>query len=156
MDSELRRLETEYETTAFYEPVGFAVILREEGVDERLVVERAGIDTVISYEKERAGGDLEKSSKIKDVSTSFKGYDVESFDRVIEVKSFRTTGPVEMTSHEWQTASRMRGMYWLYVVENALTEPKIHTIENPAERLKDRVRKVPITDYRYIIEDWRI
>ena len=50
----------------------------------------------------------------------------------------------------------MRGMYWLYVVENALTGPKIHTIENPAERLKDRVRKVPITDYRYIIEDWRI
>ena len=156
MDSVLKRLETEYQTTGFYEPVGLAIIVREgEGVDERLAVERAGVEAVINYEKSRAGGDPERLNKIKDVSTSFKGYDVESFDRVIEVKSFKTTGPVEMTSHEWQTASRMRVIYWLYVVEDALSEPKIYTIENPAEKFRNTVRKIPITDYRYLIEDWK-
>jgi len=69
------------------------------------------VEAIINYERDRAGGDHESLYKIKDVSTGFKGYDVESFGRVIEVKSFRTTGPVEMTSHEWQTASRMRGIY---------------------------------------------
>jgi len=156
MDRELRRLETEYQTIGFYEPIGLAVILREgNGVDERLAVERAGIKAVINYERRRAGGDPEKLDKIKDVSMSFKGYDVESFDRVIEVKSFKRTGPVEMTSHEWQTASRMRGMYWLYVVEDALSEPKIYPIENPAERFRDIVKRIPVTDYRYLIEDWK-
>jgi len=156
MDRELRRLETEYRTTGFYEPVGLAVILRGSGdVDERLAIERAGIEAVIKYERGRAGGDPEKLDKIRDVSASFKGYDVESFDRVIEVKSFKTTGPVEMTSHEWQTASRMRGIYWLYVVEDAASEPKIYTIENPAERFRHIAKKIPITDYRYLIEDWK-
>jgi superfamily II DNA or RNA helicase len=156
MDAERIRLEKEYETTASYEPVGLAIILREkEEVDEKLAVERAGIKAVIEYERIRAGEDQEKRDKIEDVSTKFKGYDVESFDRVIEVKSFKTTGPVEMTSHEWQTALRMKEMYWLYVVENALTKPEVHPKQNPAERFRNKVKKVPITDYRYIIEDWK-
>ncbi len=156
MDDTLSRLETEYQTVGFYEPIGIAVILREsEGLDERLAVERAGIKAVIDYERVRAGGDPTKLNMIKDVSTSFKGYDVESFDRVIEVKAFKTTGPVEMTSHEWQTAARMRGMYWLYVVENALTEPKIYTIQDPTEKFRDRVKRIPVMEYRYIVEDWK-
>jgi CRISPR/Cas system-associated exonuclease Cas4 (RecB family) len=156
LKEELKRLESEYRTIAFYEPVGLAIIVREkDGLDERLVVERAGIKAVIEYEQKRAGGDQEKLDRIKDVSAMFKGYDVESFDRVIEVKSFKGTGPVEMTSHEWQTALRMKDMYWLYVVENALTRPNIHTINNPVERFRNKVKKVPITDYKYIIEDWK-
>jgi CRISPR/Cas system-associated exonuclease Cas4 (RecB family) len=156
LEEEVKRLDAEYQTTAFYEPVGLAIIVREkDGLDERLVVERAGISVVIEYERSRAGGDQEKLVKIKDVSAMFKGYDVESFDRVIEVKSFKDTGPVEMTSHEWQTALRMKDMYWLYVVENALTRPNIHTINNPAERFRNKVKKVPVTDYKYIIEDWK-
>jgi superfamily II DNA or RNA helicase len=156
MEEKLKRLDSEYQTTTSYEPVGFAIIVREkDGIDERMAVERAGVEAVIRYERDRAGDDREKLDKIKDVSAMFKGYDVESFDRVIEVKSFKGTGPVEMTSHEWQTALRMKDMYWLYIVENALTNPNIHTKSNPAERFKDRVKKVPITDYRYIIEDWK-
>jgi CRISPR/Cas system-associated exonuclease Cas4 (RecB family) len=156
LEEEVKRLDAEYQTTAFYEPVGLAIIVREkDGLDERLVVERAGISVVIEYERSRAGGDQEKLVKIKDVSAMFKGYDVESFDRVIEVKSFKDTGPVEMTSHEWQTALRMKDMYWLYVVENALTRPNIHTLNNPAERFRNKVKKVPVTDYKYIIEDWK-
>ena len=152
----LKELDSEYRFTGFYEPIGLAVIVRrEEGEDIRSIVERAGMEAVLEYERRRAGGDEEKLEKIRDVSDSLKGYDIESFDRVIEVKSFKTTGPVELTSHEWQTASRIGDIYWLYVVENALTEPRIHTIQNPIERFRNKVKRIPIVDYRYLIEDWK-
>jgi len=32
---------------------------------------------------------------------------------------------------------------------------RIHIIHNPVERFKDKVKRVPIIDYRYVIEDWR-
>jgi MoxR-like ATPase len=122
-----RKLKEELEVDSKYQTTvsSLTKVREKEDVEENLIVERAGIKEVIKLERKRAGGDKEKIKKIKDVSAKFKGYDVESFDRVIEVKSFRATGPVVLTPHEWRTALRMRTTYWLYVVENALTEPKI-------------------------------
>jgi len=146
-------VDSEYQTTVVS---SLTIKVREEDdVEEKLKVERAGIKEVIKLERKRAGGDKEKIKKIKDVSAKFKGYDVESFDRVIEVKSFRNSGRVEFTPHEWRTALRMRKTYWLYVVENALTEPKITCIQDPAERFKNKVKIVRIVDYRYVVEDWK-
>ena len=152
-----RKLKEELEVDSKYQTTvsGLTKVREEEDVEEDLIVERAGMKEVIKLERKRAGGDKEKIKKIKDVSAKFKGYDVESFDRVIEVKSFRATGPVVFTPHEWRTASRMRETYWLYVVENALTEPKITCIQDPAERFKNKVKIVRIVDYRYVIEEWK-
>ena len=102
------------------------------------------------------GGPKQKSkAKIRDVSYEFRGYDIESFDRVIEVKSFKTTGVIELMSNEWIVASRMGDYYWLYVVENALDSPKITTIQNPVKVFGKVVKKIPVVEYRYIIEDWK-
>jgi MoxR-like ATPase len=152
-----RKLKEELEVDSKYQTTvsSLTKVREEEDVEEKLITERAGIKEVIKLERKRAGGDKEKIKKIKDVSAKFKGYDVESFDRVIEVKSFRATGPVEFTPHEWRTALRMRKTYWLYVVENALTEPKITCIQDPAERFKNKVKIVRIVDYRYVIEEWK-
>ena len=155
MLSKLEQLNTEFETIGFYEPIGLALIVQQEEGDARKKVEEAGMKAVIEYEKKRAEDDKEKLNKIRDVSDSLKGYDVESFDRVIEVKSFSETGPIELTSHEWETAQRMKDYYWLYIVENALEQPKITTICNPVEKFKDKVKKIPFTDYRYIVEKWK-
>ena len=159
MIRELERIDREFETVGFYELVGLALVIKreEEGEesDLRRVVEKAGMRAVLEYERERAGGDVGKLNRIKDVSDSLRGYDVESFDRVIEVKSFRKTGPAELTSHEWATAERMRDYYWLYVVENALEQPKIYTICNPAEKFKNKVKRIPVIDYKYVIEEWK-
>ncbi len=65
----------EYQTTAFLEPVGLAVILGEEGEDYRWSVGRAGMELIMDYERGRAGGDPEKLAKIMDVSHVFKGCD---------------------------------------------------------------------------------
>ena len=109
---------------------------------------------VLEYEYRRAKTDEERA-KIRDVSHEFRGYDIESFDRVIEVKSFKTTGVIELTSNEWIVASRMGDYYWLYVVENALDDPKITTIQNPVKVFGKVVKKIPVVEYRYIIEDWK-
>ncbi|MEM1967328.1 MAG: helicase-related protein [Candidatus Caldarchaeum sp.] len=154
MEKRLKDLNEIYKTYALYELIGIAVITSGGDVEAKKIVERAGIEAVISYEKDRAKTDEDKR-KIRDVSDSYKGYDVESFDRVIEVKSFKETGPIELTSHEWETAKRMGDLYWLYVVENAIDNPTIHQIKNPGEAFKEKVKKIPIVDYRYIIEGWK-
>ena len=92
----------------------------------------------------------------EDVSSQFLGYDILSRGadetRYIEVKAFATTGAVTLTPHEWQMAQRLQDAYWLYIVENALTEPTLHPIQNPTARLQAQ----PITGViKVVIEDWK-
>ncbi|MEM2233746.1 MAG: helicase-related protein, partial [Nitrososphaerota archaeon] len=129
-------------------------INRGDELEAKLLVERAGIKAVLEYEEKRAGTDEKKKAKIRDVSREYRGYDVESFDRVIEVKAFVTTGPVEMTSHEWETAKRMGEYYWLYVVKNALTKPEVVPIQDPVRKFEQKVRREAVIDYKYVIDDW--
>ncbi|MEM2292467.1 MAG: helicase-related protein [Nitrososphaerota archaeon] len=155
LDSKLREMATGFEIHAFFELVGIAQITEKTGADLKRIVELKGVEAVLEYERSRAKSP-EEISKIKDVSLEYRGYDVESFDRVIEVKSLSETGPVEMTSHEWETAARMKEVYWLYIVENVLKQPKIYTIQNPSEKFRSIVKKIPKIDYRYMIEDWKV
>ena len=121
----------------------------------RTEIGNAGEAEVIQYEKNRATTQEERDL-VKDVSDTDHGYDVESFGgRCIEVKSFKTTGSPKITSHEWETARRMKDDYWLYIVENALDKPKITEIKNPFTTFKDTVRKEEVLEYRYIIENWK-
>ena len=154
LEDKMRELDATFKINVFFELVGVAQISRRAGGDIRRMVELAGVQAVLEYERKRART-VEEINKIRDVSEQQRGYDIESFDRVIEVKSFSETGAVELTSHEWETASRMRELYWIYVVENALKEPKIYTIQNPTEKFKTTVKRIPTIDYRYIIDGWK-
>ncbi len=112
-------------------------------------VEVAGMHVVMDYERSHG-------REPNDVSQQFLGYDILSSGagetRYIEVKAFATTGALELTPHEWQMAQRLQDAYWLYVVENALTQPRLHTIQNPAVRLKAQ----PVVDIvKLVIENWR-
>jgi SNF2 family DNA or RNA helicase len=153
--SKLKELEDAYKLYKVIELIGVAEITADKGSDVRLKIERAGMDKVLEYERKRANYKEDLVSKIKDVSDRLVGYDIESFDRVIEVKSFKDTGSIELTSHEWATAIRLKDEYWLYVVEDALGNGRIHTYKNPTKIFKDKVRKIPIIDYRYVIDDWK-
>ena len=71
-----------------------------------------------------------------DVSKTGVGYDVRSEGpdgevRYIEVKGHATTGDVILYYTEWQTANRMREEFFIYNVENALTEPKLWIVQDP-------------------------
>ena len=96
-----------------------------------------------------------------DVSAQDLGYDIRSLaptpagggvPRYIEVKARAQSGPIIMTPNEWLMAQRLRQDYWLYVVENASTQPHLYTIPDPAATLtaEERVEVV-----RYIIKDWK-
>ncbi len=154
LDNKLNELEDNYKLYSIIELIGIAEIISDKNSDNRLIIEKAGMMKVLEYEKNRAKS-KEELDKIKDVSDKLVGYDIESFDRVIEVKSFKDTGVIELTSHEWITASRLKDEYWLYVVEDALKEGKIYTFRNPVNLFKDKVREESIIDYRYIISNWK-
>lgn len=155
LNTKIDALARDFQTTNLNELVGIAIIVAEEGSDIRRRIELAGMKAVMEYESKRATND-EQRAKIKDISERFKGYDIESFDRAIEVKSFKTTGSVELTSHEWLIASKVQKDYWLYVVEDALTNPIITLRQDPFNTFRNNVRKVPVVEYRYIIDDWKI
>ncbi len=113
-------------------------------------VEAAGMQAAMEYER-RAGRVPE------DVSRLNLGYDIRSSDaegrvRYIEVKAHRTTGPVVLTLNEWLMARRLGADYWLYVIEDALADPVVYPIQNPAAKLQPRE---VVEVVRYVVTDWR-
>jgi hypothetical protein len=91
-----------------------------------------------------------------DVSREFLGYDVVASSpaetRYIEVKAFADTGTLELTPHEWQMAQRLGDAYWLYVVEHALSTPRLHCIQNPAARLNPQMVTGVV---KVVVENWK-
>ncbi len=150
-EREITMLEPELEAVALILPKATEVpAVRPEDEATKRKIEEAGMRVAMEYES--ACG-----REPKDVSREYPGYDIFSSSptetRYIEVKAFATTGVVEMTSHEWQMAERLQNAYWLYIVENALTEPKLHIIQNPAASLKAQ----PVTGViKFIVEDWKV
>jgi superfamily II DNA or RNA helicase len=93
----------------------------------------------------------------QDVSKENLGYDIRSEGaggaiRYIEVKARATTGAIVLTPNEWLMAQRLGDEYWLYIVENARTQPTLHPIQNPAAKLAPH-EVVEIV--RYVIKDWK-
>ncbi len=120
-----------------------------EGEEARRRVEAAGMRVAMEYERSQGREPV-------DVSRDFLGYDIQSTSpagtRYIEVKAFAATGPLELTPHEWQMARRLGEAYWLYVVEDALTAPRLQRIQNPAGHYRPQAMMGVV---KLVIEDWR-
>ncbi|MEA3245628.1 MAG: DUF3883 domain-containing protein, partial [Gemmatimonadota bacterium] len=79
--------------------------------------------------------------QVCDVSEKNLGYDVTSLDlatgelRLIEVKGLAArSGTILLTPNEHRTAEDRRDCYWLYVVTDCATEPRLRTpISDPAQ-----------------------
>jgi hypothetical protein len=52
--------------------------------------------------------------------------------RFIEVKGRALVGEIALTANEYKTAQRLGDDYWLYVVFNCASQPKVTIIQNPA------------------------
>jgi len=113
-------------------------------------VEAIAMATAMAYEREQGRAP-------EDVSARNLGYDIRSVApdgsvRHIEVKGRARSGPVVLTPNEWLMAQRLGDEYWLYVVENAVGEPALYTLCNPAAVLKpEEVREV----VRFVVRDWK-
>lgn len=93
----------------------------------------------------------------EDVSAEDLGFDIRSTDasgavRYIEVKARATTGPVILTPNEWFKAQRFGSDYWLYVVENAASQPQLFCIQDPAAKLP---AEVVVETVRHVVKDWK-
>jgi len=92
----------------------------------------------------------------EDVSLENLGYDIRSTMsqavRYIEVKARSASGVVALTPNEWLMAHRLGTEFWLYVVENAASEPKLYRVQNPALNLKPNEW---VEVVRYVVSDWK-
>ena len=152
--SKKAKLNEKYVTKASAQLIGVAQITPIDGSDVRIRVDKAGMDAVLQHEKDRASN-LIAREQISDCSTANCGYDVESFDRKIEVKSHKATGSIILTDHEWQTACRLGDEYWIYVVEHVFENPRITKIQDPSKKLSDIIEKIEQNRLHWIVHDWR-
>jgi len=95
-----------------------------------LEIEEIGMKVAMEYERAQGRNPI-------DVSDDKRGYDIRSEGaeeiRYIEVKAKAAQGNLILTPNEWMTAKQLGDKYWLYVVENAIKEPKLYVIQNPAK-----------------------
>jgi hypothetical protein len=77
-------------------------------------------------------------ARVFDVSAPHlaRGYDLESHrgngDKiVIEVKGRGGRGQIQLTDNEWPTAANVREKYWLYVVVDCASDPKLFRVRDP-------------------------
>ncbi|MDZ7704518.1 MAG: helicase-related protein [Trueperaceae bacterium] len=115
--------------------------------EARRRVELAAMEVVMAYERERG-------SNPRDVSSENLGYDVESGERAIEVKGRAGRGSVTLTANEWITAGRLDDRYYLYIVTDAVTDPKLHIVPDPANRL-DAIQELGVVRYQIAPETWQ-
>ncbi|HZT06350.1 MAG TPA: helicase-related protein [Chloroflexota bacterium] len=140
-----RRKVTAIETA---HPVGVAAVVPgpvphavEAGMGgDSTAVERAAMRVVMDYET-RAGRNP------KDVSKTGVGYDIRSEGadgevRYIEVKGHASTGDVILYYTEWQTANRMRGEFFIYMVDQALSNPKLLVVQDPVGKRVQPLERV--------------
>ena len=115
-------------------------------------IELKGMKIVCRYERGH-GRTPEDVSK-----ETVRGYDILSKSqkekRHIEVKSFSTTNPIQISSNEWRVASQLREDYYLYVVENITKDPDTQPaiVPDPYLNLEKYVRKVPIEDFKMVLD----
>ena len=148
-DNRKAELNRRFETRLQIELIGLATITPKAEANARTTSDRKGMVIVMEKERQRAKTE-EEQNQVLDVSGRDTGYDVETKDRFIEVKSFEgSAGCPSMTSHEWQTAKRLGEEYWLYVVENVHTSGHVTEIQNPAKTLHDIINKKQSVTYTY-------
>ena len=108
-------------------------------------IEQIGMKCAIHHEETRG-------CTVTDVSAENLGFDIRSKTsdakiRCIEVKARAKRDPVVLTSNEWFRAKQLKDDYFLYIVLNAATQPRLYIIQDPANQIDDirQVTEVPVS-----------
>jgi superfamily II DNA or RNA helicase len=100
-------------------------------------IERIAVQAAIAFEEARG-------CKVESVESETRGFDLISRravsqttqepieTRFIEVKGRAAVGEIALTANEYKTAQRLCEDYWLYVVFNCASQPRVTLIQNPA------------------------
>ena len=101
-----------------------------QGAAKRQEVDVAAVRAVVEYERRHGHEPVVMHHQNP-------GFDVRSGDRLIEVKGLSglwSERGVGLTQREFETAWNEKFSFWLYVVETAVTNPRIYCIKDPAGR----------------------
>jgi hypothetical protein len=121
---------------AGFERVALALVVPDARPEVRelydLDVERLAVRLALNYEQDH------HHARVFDVSSPSlaRGYDLESHRPggevvAIEVKGRSGRGPITLTDNEWPTAANLRKRYWLYVVLDCATHPRLYRVRDP-------------------------
>ncbi|MFN0137422.1 MAG: helicase-related protein [Phycisphaerae bacterium] len=146
LDNRRRELEMEgHCTIADLTHMGRAWVLphpQRDAPDLAPMVQNAEIERIairIATEHEEARGCI-----VESVESQNRGFDLISRRphpedpktavevRFIEVKGRAGVGEIAVTSNEYRAAERLKNDYWLYVVFDCATQPRLHLVQNPA------------------------
>ncbi len=115
-------------------------------------IERIGMEIAMEYERQHG-------RTPEDVSKENLGFDIRSKGsgeiRYIEVKARAGEGEIALTPNEWFKAKRFKDQYFLYVIANAMADPTLYIIRNPAENLTPE-EKVEIVRFVVPVDEWKI
>jgi len=113
-------------------------------------IEQVGMRIAMEYE--RSNGRTPEDVSLQDLGYDIRSQDEEGNYRYIEVKARARAGAVAITPNEWFMAQRLKDEYWLYVVINAESNPRLYLIQNPFAKLEpDKVVDI----LRYVVKDWK-
>jgi hypothetical protein len=131
-----------------------AILVKAKKTDQMVSdeeIERIGMEVAMEYERSQG-------REPEDVSKENLGFDIRSRGkdeiRYIEVKARKEEGDVALTVNELLKAKRFKENYWLYIVCNAITNPTLYIINNPAENLKVQ-DKVEVVRFIVPLEEWK-
>jgi hypothetical protein len=115
-------------------------------------IEAVGMQVAMEYERQQGRTPV-------DVSAENRGYDIRSESpdgsvRYIEVKARAQTGDLVLTPNEWMMARRLGDEYWLYVVTDAASQPRLRCIQNPASALEPRPIQ-GVVRYQVPVDQWQ-
>ena len=105
--------------------------------EHRANVDRAGVYIVLAFEEANNRSPQEQHH-------NNEGFDVMSVDedgvvRYIEVKSLSgswdNSSPASISSSQYEKAREAGAAFWLYVVEKAISTPRLYCIHNPAYQI---------------------
>lgn len=121
-----------------YKAVGYKITrpsceLERQASLKFATIERIAVAAAIACEQARG-------CTVESVESDTRGFDLISRrlvsgsieTRFIEVKGRAAVGEIALTANEYKTAQRVGDDYWLYVVFNCASQPKVMFIRNPA------------------------
>lgn len=110
--------------------------LRDTGMVRDEEIERIAIQQAMRFERSRGW-------QVTSVENENRGFDLISRRphpddpqtalevRFIEVKGRSGVGEVSLSANEYKTAERLKEDYWLYVVYDCATRPKVYPVRDP-------------------------
>jgi hypothetical protein len=139
-----------------YKAVGYTVTRPSDAEDSHAdlkfaAIERVAVQAATAFEEARG-------CRVESVESDTRGFDLISRrvasevspgsteTRFIEVKGRAAVGEMALTANEYKTAQRLGDDYWIYVVFNCASAPRVTTIQNPARFDWEPLQRLIVTE----------